>query len=549
MRLASRFVFSTLVFGTTMLQSLPAESTQRAWIVRRDSWSSSDEKNYSAFIQAIGSSSQCNTVERCLKSSANPYRASDPAGVSWTADCGKFPYLLRGYFAWKNDLPFSYANRMVSADGDDSDLRYSRNGNVVASRRAFTARSSQSMDGVRALKLLMNEVLTAMFRVHPNRDAIERGTFPDFYSAHIDRDQVRPGTLVYDAAGHAVIVYKVETDGRVRYFDAHPDNTVSHGVYGKKFARSRPGAAAGFKNFRALRLVGYSKDRDGELVGGVITTTSLVKTPGFSTEQYWGTESAGQQPNDNWRKARFKANGVEMPFEDFVRARLAIGELKYKPVEEMENAIDALCNDFQDRVGAVQAAAGAGIYDKPHPYRLPTNIYGSSGEWEEYSTPSRDARLKTSFVEIRQRVEKMVDMYKAGDPRIDYKGNDLPGDLRASYAAKAKACSVVYKKSNGAPVQLDYDQLVGRLFAFSFDPYHCPELRWGARSEAELASCKDSLDKRSWFEAEQRLRNQIDRTYDIKMAFTLADLRNKVPGSGIDRAPDVDLRGYLQALK
>ena len=41
-------------------------------------------------------------------------------------------------------------------------------------------------------------------------------------------------------------------------------------------------------------------------------------------------------------------------------------------------------------------------------------------------------------------------------------------------------------------------------------------------------------DKRDWYAAEQRLRNQTDRTYDVRMNFSLADLRRKAPGSGVD---------------
>ena len=57
----------------------------------------------------------------------------------------------------------------------------------------------------------------------------------------------------------------------------------------------------------------------------------------------------------------------------------------------------------------------------------------------------------------------------------------------------------------------------------SFDPYECIERRWGARAE-ELAACTDDESKAHWYKAEQRLRNQIDRTYDVRMGFSLAQL-------------------------
>ena len=32
--------------------------------------------------------------------------------------------------------------------------------------------------------------------------------------------------------------------------------------------------------------------------------------------------------------------------------------------------------------------------------KLPENIYGTTGEWELYASPSRDARLKAAFREL-----------------------------------------------------------------------------------------------------------------------------------------------------
>ena len=65
---------------------------------------------------------------------------------------------------------------------------------------------------------------------------------------------------------------------------------------------------------------------------------------------------------------------------------------------------------MQDRIQAVETGLKSGVQNKSHPDRLPENIYGTSGEWEEYSTPSRDARLKTSFLELRDTAEDRPDV-------------------------------------------------------------------------------------------------------------------------------------------
>jgi hypothetical protein len=70
----------------------------------------------------------------------------------------------------------------------------------------------------------------------------------------------------------------------------------------------------------------------------------------------------------------------------------------------------------------------------------------------------------------------------------------------------------------------------------SFDPYHCPELRWGAPAGSpERASCPDGAGKLKWYADEQRLRNRIDREYGAPTPLE----------SGPTEVPDVDPRTIL----
>ncbi len=63
-----------------------------------------------------------------------------------------------------------------------------------------------------------------------------------------------------------------------------------------------------------------------------------------------------------------------------------------------------------------------------------------------------------------------------------------------------------------------------------------------------MSSCPDGGDKAEWYAAEQRLRNQIERIYHVRMDFSLADLRRKAPGSGVDDPPDVDVLELLSGV-
>ena len=326
------------------------------------------------------------------------------------------------------------------------------------------------------------------------------------------------------------------------------DNTLTRGYYDLRFVRANPGAGAGFKNWRPLRLVGYSRRSDGALVGGHIELARNEEIPSYSDEQYYG--NGNRVADADWASATFVLNGETLDYYDYVRAKVGGGKLQFDPVKEIAEQVDSNCADLHYRAQAVDIGIAAGIQNRPEPDRLPRNIYGTSGDWETYSTPSRDARLKTAFKELRDKAERFVQMYENGDTKhLLYTGSDLVGDMLAAYDQEVGQCSVTYKRTNGAPVTLSYEDARKRLFLVSFDPYQCIERRWGATDPEELSSCRDGEIKRAWYESEQNLRNQIDRTYDARMDFTLADLHTPGPGKGVPQPPDIDARAYLISMR
>jgi hypothetical protein len=144
-------------------------------------------------------------------------------------------------------------------------------------------------------------------------------------------------------------------------------------------------------------------------------------------------------------------------------------------------------------------------------------------------------------------LQKMLFLWEQRDLRIAYEGISLKEDLQKMYAEEAAACTVAYTDSNGAEITLAFDDLAQRLFRFDFDPYHCIERRWGARDE-EMAACADDEMKGRWYRAEQRLRNQIDRTYDVSMGFSLVQLEKQVDHSGADKPPTIDIKGLIDRI-
>ena len=525
---------------TAAANSTPVPSHSFLYVVRYDHWTGEDERAYSEFIQGIGDS-PCNTVDSCLHGDWNPFGASDPDSVYFHSDCAELPYVLRAYFAWKRGLPFSYESE-VEPRGYTDDVRYTTNGNEVSRR---TDVLTNSISGYELLENVRNLVFSASYRIHPD---IETPYEPDMYSPAIDPKSIRPGTMVYDPNGHVATIFRVYPNGRLQYFDAHPDESVTRGWYDERFTRTRPAMGAGFKNWRPLRLVGATRRADGVYIGGHVVLTPNKDIADYSDEQFFGN---GKRPDDDtlWESGSFTLNGQLLDYYDYVRAKLAGGKLEFDPVKEVRDMVESNCNDLHYRGDAVALAIAARIETRPEPDRLPPNIYGADGDWETYSTPSRDARLKVSFKELRDQVQRFVELYRAGDPRLVYKGYDLVGDLIAAYDQQAAACKLGYLRSDGSPVALSYEEARRRLFLMSFDPYQCLERRWGATARQELATCKDGANKRAWYASEQNLRNQLDRTYDARMDFTLEQLAVPGPGKGVAAAPDIDARTYLLSVR
>jgi hypothetical protein len=272
--------------------------------------------------------------------------------------------------------------------------------------------------------------------------------------------------------------------------------------------------SAGFKNWRPARLVGARQQGDGTFAGGRVVPLSNAEIADFSLEQFYGN---GAKPDDDhdWREGTFTLNGAPYDWYDYVRAKIAGGRLQFDPLREVADMVDSNCADLHDRVDAVDLAVKFGLAARAEPQRLPDNIYGTDGDWESFSSPSRDARLKTAFKELRDAAERFVRMSRAKDPKLQYKGSDLTADLIAVYDRHAQQCSITYTRSDGSAVALPYEELRKRLFALSFDPYQCVERRWGASRADELATCPETTLKAAWYDAEQPLRNQLDRTYDV----------------------------------
>lgn len=519
-----------------------------AWRITKTQWTTVDEARYGEFVARLGeavSQRQCVKVDTCLRSAANIYAGSDPKTLRHFADCADLPYYLRSYFAWKNALPMSFQSSVNPRQaGDRADVRYTKFGNRVGSRYDILSTASSYANAVNLLNnTIVDSTWSASYRLMGQEDT---GLYTDFYPVKLGREAIRAGTVIYDPNGHVAVVYKVSDDGHIFYIDSHPDNTLTSGMYTPKFVRSLPQQGAGFKNFRPLTLVNAQRFANGDYYGGRIVGVRNSQLPLYSLEQFYGNRP---DPNGDWQKGQFLYRGTPFGYYDYLRLVMARGDLRIDPLKDMKQTLADICTSLRDRVVAVDTAIQAGVHQKPHPLRLPKNIYGAEGEWEVYASPSRDARLKVSFMDLLAQSQSLIARYRAGDPGIVYSGVNLAADLLAVYEFEARSCVFAYKNSAGRSVNMNIDEARRRVFAMSFDPYHCPELRWGASSAQELADCRDSANKREWYSRERWLRYQWERRYDARMDFSLDELTGPKPGAGIAQPPDVDVVGFLNSMK
>jgi hypothetical protein len=377
----------------TIPSSVLGQAEPGPWRIRKTEWAKADETGFGEFVRAIARS-DCTTTISCMQSAANFYHDSDPPSFFFHADCAKWVYMLRAYYASKNGLPFSYVSH-ISGDGDD--LRFSKTSNRALERRDIVD-SGTGIDRFAVLQRLHDEVWSATYRMDP---AEQFPVLQDFYSPKIQPGSIHAGTAIYDINGHVTIVYDVTADGSILYMDAYPDQTVRRGAYGAHIPRSPVWLGGGFKNFRPLRLEGALLQPDGTYVGGTIVMAANDAISDFSLEQYRGNapDAKGDDPN-----AQFRYNNVSLDLYEYARASMSNGGFAFNPVYELEVTMGSLCRDAKD--GSREA----------------------------------DARVKTGLATLYADLSKMVALWEQRDLRVVYHGSSLKETLAETYAAQEHAC-------------------------------------------------------------------------------------------------------------
>ena len=483
-----------------------------AWQVE-NAWDEQAEQEFAEWVEAIGTAREQRGFRLATglrNPEINPLHTEEDNDLRFEADCATLVYSMRAYFSYKTRRPFSFqANK---------ERRY-KAGNRPREIRDF----SQYPDFGRLFRSAMSSVSSGHFRMHAELE----GT--DTYPIDVTADSIRPGIIYYDPRGHVLIVYRVDREtGDIFMLDGHPDGTMTRKRLVTTFPRGSAKYGGGFRAWRPYHV---------EVLDQETGAFKMVRSLNKDSQHY----SASAQ----YRRS-FTVDGIELGYHEWVRAMVRKDGVYTRPLAEFGRRMDGICTDLRARQVAVDRAVDAGLHRKDHPGKLPRNIYRAAGEWQAHSTPGIDTKIRSQVVELRDFVIEAMEMASAGDARLKFDGSavDLYAefDFAWSQYLSAPECTVTYAGSDGTDVELNVGQVLDRLFALSFDPYHCPELRWGFSTTANddgtagTTACADGKTKLSWYKKEQRLRNR-----------TWMQLRRSTPlHRGPKRAPKANIPGLFK---
>lgn len=381
--------------------------------------------------------------------------AALPRGLRLDPDCADLPYFLRAYFAWKLRLPFAFSSctRGVGAVPP----------RCLSHKSHAAPMEAQIADPVRRMERFLRTTLKDTAHSGTGRTRAEDDA-TDYYPIELSAKTLRPGTIYADPYGHVLVVAKIvpQTDdaaGVLYAIDGQPDGTVARKRFWEGnflFSTAEPAMGSpGFKRFRPFSLSGtnvvYAPNAE---------ITRDPRYADFGENQYAGDATA---------------------FYDLVESALSPDPLE--PKRALLEKIQALQEQVETRVKSVDNGEARFKRDASE-IEMPDGaaIFETTGDWESFSTPSRDLRLLIAIDVVRafpSRVRGRPSRY-ALPPGTTL--DAAVGELEATLAAELDARSVTYTRSDGTPWSLRLSDVVSRARSLevAYNPNDCVEHRWGA---------------------------------------------------------------------
>jgi hypothetical protein len=494
---------------------VPPPGTPRTalWFTRAQ-WTPSLENLYSAWIERmfdapIEAAPSWNALHEVLRDRSRNFlfdhlgAAEDEQGMIVRPDCADLPYFLRAYFAYKLGLPFGWSR---CSRGDSTappvcgDFATSANpfppleGKPQTlpewadpARHGWTWESNARRMGEFFRTTLADAVQSGAGRAPADSDVT------DYYPVALTAESLRPGTIFADPYGHVLVLAKrvpqtPASGGILLAVDGQPDGTVARKRFWRGnflFAVDPALGSAGFKRFRPI-----------------------VRDPGSGRVHHVDNAELGDYSLSQYE------GGVE-GFYDKMDDVLSPAPLD--PVQALLEIVQALEEQVKTRVNSVENGRKFLASGKP-PAEMPegAKIFETTGDWEDFSTPSRDLRILIAIDVARglpARVARRPERYAMPGGKS---ADQVRGELETRLAHELHERKFEYVRSDGSKWELTLQDVVEREASLevAYNPNDCVELRWGAAiGSDEAKTCArhapdgqraKMMGYRSWFHERRR---------------------------------------------
>ena len=496
---------------------LPVPESPRTslWFTRA-AWSPSLENVYSAWIESmfeapLDAQPSWSALHDVLRDRSRNFlfdhlgAREDEQGIVVRPDCADLPYFLRAYFAYKLGLPFGWSRCTRGENGAApvcSDFATSSDPFPPLDGQPQTLPPWANPDRERPGPWNDNaKRVGELFRT-TLADAVQSGAGrttaaddeSDYYPVALSVDTLRPGTIYADPYGHVLVVaariaQSAGSGGVLLAVDGQPDGTVARKRFWRGnflFAIDPALGSAGFKRFRPL-----TRDR---VTGKLRRLRNAELADYSSSDQYDG--------------------GVD-GFYDKMDDVLSPAPLD--PTQALIETVVALEEQVKTRVVSVDngrrfLGAGKPAAEMPDGAK----IFETTGDWEDFSTPSRDLRILIAIDVARAlpaRVARRPNRYAMPPNKAV---DQVRAELEARLAQELRDRTFEYTRSDGSSWKLTLRDVIDREAALemAYNPNDCVETRWGAPAGSpEAATCgahapdaqvAKMLEYRAWFHERRR---------------------------------------------
>ena len=443
---------SSIIWETELAWTRQAENLYSAWIERL--FLNTKEGHTWEFLHQVMRDAESNLLHNHLGLNEDDTLIMDP-------DCADNPFFFRAYFAWKLGLPYGHhsCDRGNEQKAPVCD-QWSSN---------FTSRK-KGQDDLQAFQSFARIIKNTVHSASARTALSDNQT--DFYSIPLLRVHLRPGVIFADPYGHTLMIVRwvpqtEENPGQLLAVDAQPDGTIGIRRFWQGqflFSTEQLNGEPGFKAFRPI------VQEKAQL--------RILTNQEISDSQDYANYSLQQQ------------NMSPQIFYDMMD-RL-INPQPLDPVRAFEDLHEAIHERLRARVKAVANGEKHMQETSFKVIAMPqgSQIFQTSGPWEDYSTPARDMRLLIALDVLTDFPDKVLRNPEAFAIPDSKKSEDLKVELINLHKKWAKEITITYMRSNGLPHTLSLAEILTRIerLEMAYNPNDCVEIRWGATEGNEESS-------------------------------------------------------------